>query len=191
VFYDVFKVAEARTAGIIQNAASSRPTSGTDARRIADVYAAYMDTAGIEKRGLAPIRPELAQIAALRDKSQLSAMLGANMRADLDPINATSLHSENLFGLFVTQSLNDPGRAVPYLLQGGLGLDDRDYYLSDKPEMAAIRDAYKAYVAKLLTLAGIGDPAARAARIFDLEMKIARAHASIEDTQDVHKADNP
>ena len=160
-------------------------------RRIADDYTAFMDTAGIEKRGLAPVRPELARIAALRDKSELSAMLGANMRADVDPINATNFSTENLFGLFVTQSLNDPSKTVPYLLQGGLGLPDRDYYLSTTPEMAEIRTAYKAYVARLLTLAGISDAAARADRIVALETRIATAHADIVTSQDIHKADNP
>ena len=190
-FYDVFKKAEARTTSIIQGTARSNPAPGSDARRIADDYAAFMDTSGIEKRGLAPVRPELARIAALHDKSELSAMLGANMRADVDPINATNFSTENLVGLFVTQSLNDPGKTVPYLLQGGLGLPDRDYYLSTTPEMAEIRTAYKAYVARLLTLAGIADPAARADRIVALETKIATAHADIIASQDIHKADNP
>jgi putative endopeptidase len=190
-FLTVFKIAEARNADIIQNAGKANAASGSDPRLIADYYAAFTDTAGIERRGLAPLAPRLAKIAALKDKAALSTMLGENMRADLDPVNATSLWSENLFGLFVTQALEDPSKTVPYILQGGLGLPDRDYYLSDKPDMVAIRTAYKAYVVKLLTLAGIGDPQARADRILALEMKIAAAQADIVTTQDVHKANNP
>jgi putative endopeptidase len=190
-FLDVFKKAEARTADIVQGLTRSKPAAGTDARRIADDYAAFMDTAGIETRKLAPVQPELTQIAALKDKAALATFLGGTMRADTDPINDTNFSTENLFGLFVTQSLSDPGRTVPYLMQGGLGLPDRDYYLSKTSEMAEVRTAYRAYVEKLLTLAGLSDVAARADRIVALETKIATAHADIETSQDIHKSNNP
>jgi putative endopeptidase len=180
--------AEKRNAEIIQSVAAGHPAAGTEARKIADYYAAYLDTAGIEQRGLAPVKAELDAIAALKDKAALSAKLGANMRADTDPINATNFWTENLFGLFVTQDLNRPTVTIPYLMQGGLGLPDRDYYLSAKPEMAQIRTAYRAYVEKLLTLAGIGDARARADRIVALEMKIAAAQAPILESQDAHRA---
>ncbi|MEA3060629.1 MAG: putative endopeptidase [Sphingomonadales bacterium] len=191
VGYDVFKVAEKRNAELIQSVGQSNPAAGTDERRIADYYAAFLDQKGIEQRGLAPLKGELDSIAAIADKSALSAKLGANMRADTDPLNATNFHTENLFGLFVTQDLNRPNVTIPYLMQGGLGLPDRDYYLSPKPEMAELRNAYKAYVTKILTLAGMPDAAARADRIFALETKIAGAHADIVTSQDAHKANNP
>ncbi|HEX4695972.1 M13 family metallopeptidase [Sphingomonas sp.] len=189
---DVSNVAEARNADIIQNAGNAHAKAGTDLQRIADYYAAYDDTAGIEARGLAPLRPTLASIAALRTKSQLSAMLGANMRADTDPFNNNNYAStSNLFGLFVSQDLNRPTVNVPYLMQGGLGLPDRDYYLSDKKEMAELRDGYKDYVAKLFKLAGMSDPQGRADRVLALEMKIAAAQTDIITAQDAHKGDNP
>lgn len=188
VGFDVFKVAEARNRELIEGAAKANAAAGTDQRRIADYYAAYTDTAGIEKRGMAPIKPQLDQIAALKDKAALSALLGATMRADTDPLNASNFQTENLFGLFVTQDLNRPDVTIPYLMQGGLGLPDRDYYVSAKPEMAELRTAYRAYVEKLLTLAGIPDAAARADRIMALEMKIANAHYDIIASQDAHKA---
>ncbi|WP_375382030.1 M13 family metallopeptidase [uncultured Sphingomonas sp.] len=186
VGYDVFKVAEARNAAIIKGAAQA----GGDGPKLAAYYAAYRDVAGIEARGLSPLQPELAVIAAIADRRALSAALGATMRADTDPLNDSNYHTENLFGLFVTQGLNRPTVTVPYLIQGGLGLPDRDYYLSAKPEMAQLRASYRTYVARLLTLAGMSDAEARADRIVALEMKIAAAHASIEDSQDAHKADN-
>ncbi|GAO38332.1 peptidase M13 family protein [Sphingomonas changbaiensis NBRC 104936] len=188
VSYEVFLKAEKRNAAIIQGAAAGHPAAGTEARKIADYYSAYLDTAAIDQKGLQPIKPELDAIAALKDKAALSAMLGADMRADTDPINATNFWTENLFGLFVTQDLERPTETIPYLMQGGLGLPDRDYYLSDKPAMAEIRTAYRAYVEKLLTLAGIDDAAARADRIVALEMKIAAAHDTIEQSQDAHRA---
>jgi len=189
---DVSLRAEARNAAIIKGAAAARGAPGSDEQRIADYYAAYTDTAGIEARGLKPIQPGLAAIAAIRDKHGLSRAIGAAMRADTDPFNNNNYASTNdLFGLFVSQDLNHPTRNIPYLMQGGLGLPDRDYYLSDKPEMAEIRTAYRAYLGQLLQLAGLSDPQARADRIFALEQKIAAAQTDIIASQDAHKGDNP
>jgi putative endopeptidase len=191
VFLEVFNKAEANNAAIVQAALRANAAPGTDQRRIADWYNAFTDTAAIDRRGLAPLGAEMDAIAALRDKKALSTMLGANIRADVDPLNATNFETANLFGLFVSQALDNPDTNVPYLLQGGLGLPERDYYLSDKPEMAAIRDQYRAYIGKLLSLANITEPDTRAQRVFELETKIARAHTDIVTSQDIHKANNP
>jgi putative endopeptidase len=188
VGFDVFKVAEQRNRELIEGMGKAGAAAGTDQRRIADYYAAFADTAGIDARGMAPLKGQLDAITALKDKGALSAMLGANMRADTDPLNASNFHTENLFGLFVTQDLNRPDVTIPYLMQGGLGLPDRDYYVSAKPEMAELRTAYRAYVEKLLTLSGVSDAAARADRIVALENKIASAHFDIVASQDAHKA---
>ena len=187
VFLSVSQLAEARNAEIVASAASAGP----DGRRIADYYAGYMDTAGIEARGLAPLQGELGAIGGLRDKAALSRMLGGNVRVDVDPLNATDFQTGNILGLFVSQALDQPTKTVPYVLQGGLGLPDRDYYLSDKPDMREIRAAYQAYVAQVFTLAGFSDPARRAASVIELETKMAGAHADIVESQDAHKADNP
>ncbi|MES2445271.1 MAG: M13 family metallopeptidase [Pseudomonadota bacterium] len=189
--YDVSLKAEANNVAIIEAATKANAAAGTDQRRVADWYAAYTDTAGIEKRGLAPVKPELDAIAGLKDKTALSAMLGANTRADVDPLNATNFQTENLFGLFVSQAFDRPDTTVPYVLQGGLGLPDRDYYLSPKPEMVQVRGQYKAYIVQVMTMAGLSDPAARAERVMALETRIAQAHADILTSQDAHKADNP
>jgi putative endopeptidase len=191
VFLDVFNVAERRNAQVIGDAAKANAAVGTDQRRIADFYNGFLDTAGIERRGLAPIKPELAAIAAIGDKTALAKMLGSDLRADVDPLNASNFHTEHLFGLFVTQSFTQPDKAVPYLLQGGLGLPERDYYLSAKPEMAKIRTAYVAYLTRIFTLAGMSDPAARAQRVMALETKIATAHLDNVSSQDPEKANNP
>ncbi|WP_294233861.1 M13 family metallopeptidase [uncultured Sphingomonas sp.] len=184
--------AEARTAAIIKGAAATKGEPGSDQQRIADYYAAYVDTAGIEARGLKPIQGDLAAIAAIHDKRDLSRAIGAAMRSDTDPFNNNNYASTNdLFGLFVSQDLNHPTRNVPYLMQGGLGLPDRDYYLSAKPEMAEIRTAYQAYLTQLIQLAGLSEPQARAERVFALETKIAVAQADIIASQDAHKGDNP
>jgi putative endopeptidase len=191
VGFEVFQKAEKRNADLIREAGVGKPASGTPQRMIADYYAAYMDEAGIEKRGIAPLKERLAKIAGIKSKTDLARALGQELRADVDPLNATNFWTENLFGLFVTQALSDPSRTVPYFLQGGLGIPEREYYVSDKPEMAKLRAAYQAYVGDLLKLAGISDPAARAERIVALEAKIASAHLDRTTSEDVHKANNP
>jgi putative endopeptidase len=191
VGFEVFEKAEKRNADLIREAGAGKPAPGTPQRMIADYYAAYMDTAGIEKRGLAPLQQRLSTIAEIRSKTDLARALGQQLRADVDPLNATNFWTENLFGLFVTQALNDPARTVPYLLQGGLGMPDREYYVSDRPEMAKHRASYQAYVADMLKLAGISETAARAERIMALETKIATAQLDRTASEDVHKANNP
>ena len=175
----------------MQGLEKANPGAGTNARKIADFYAAYMDEAGIEARGISPLQPKLDAVNAISDGASLSRYLGAGMRADTDPLNATNFHTENLFGLFVAQGLEDPSKNVGYLMQGGLGMPDREYYLAGDKDMAANRAAYRAYIADILKLAGDADAEKKAKTIFDLEMKIAKAHANVVDSQDIHKANNP
>ncbi len=188
VFYEVFRKAEQRNQALVQGIAKSNPAAGTDERRIADYYAAYMDEATIEQRGLAPVQPELDAIRAIADKAALATYLGQGLRADVDPLNATNYHTDRLFGLFVTQGLEDPAHNMAYVLQGGLGMPNRDYYLSTDKAMGEVRDQYKAYVAALLKQAGVADADAKAKAIYALEEKIAKAQASIVDTENAHNA---
>ncbi|WP_166212005.1 M13 family metallopeptidase [Cognatiluteimonas telluris] len=191
VFFDVFQKAEKRNAELIQDIAASHPAAGSDAARIADYYTAYMDQTGIEQRGLAPLQPTFDRIDAIASTADLARVLGETTRVDVDPLNATNYSTEHLFGLFVAQGLEDPTHNMAYLLQGGLGMPNRDYYLSRDPAMVGIRDKYKAYVAAMLRQAGIADSDAKAAAVYALEEKIAKAQASIVETEDVHKANNP
>jgi putative endopeptidase len=177
---------EQRNIEIITGAGRTNPAPGSNARKIANYYAAYTNRAGIDARGAAPLQPALTRIRAIANRRDLSAALGASMRADVDPLNATSFGTENLFGVFVAQGLQEPNRNFAYLLQGGLGLPDRDYYLSQTPEMTRVRDGYRAYIGQMLTLMGERDAEARAQRIFDLETKIATAHVDAVAAQDPH-----
>lgn len=186
----VSELAEQRQKELVQGIAAGKPAAGSDEARIADYYNAYLDEAGIEARGLEPLQPQLTAIAALADKAALAAHLGAGLRADVDPLNFTEYHTSNLFGLFVSQGLDDPSRNIGYLLQGGLGMPDRDYYLSADPAMAELRGKYRQYIEDLFALAGFPDAAARARLTYALEEKIAHGHAPIADTQDVRKANN-
>jgi len=169
----------------------ANPKASADARRVHAFYAAFMDEKRIEARGLGPLQPRLAQIAAVKDKPSLARLLGSLLRADVDALNATKFGTENLFGLWVDQALTDPTRYTAYLLQGGLGMPDRAYYLDDNPKMAELRQTYQAHIAAMLKLAGFDRPEQRAASVFALERKIAEAHASRADSADVQKANNP
>jgi predicted metalloendopeptidase len=164
--------------------------AGTEAQKVNDYYRAFMDEAGIDAKGTAPMQPALKRIAAIKDKTELTRALAATVRADVDPLNATEFHTENILGLWVSQGMNEPKRNMPYLLQGGLGLPDRVYYLEDDERMHKLRTAYQAHIAAMFKLAGYSDPETRAARVYELERKLALTHASREDSADVLKANN-
>ena len=184
-----------RTSGrirdLIQDAAKAPAPAGSDARLVGDFYRAYMDEAGIEARGLEPIKGRLERVEAIADRAELSRALGQSLLADVDPINNTNLHTQHLIGLWVAQDFNQPDRNAAYLLQGGLGMADRQYYLDPSPRMAAMRAAYQAHVARVLQLAGIADAPAKAALVYGLERRIAEVHASRAESEDVLKAKNP
>ena len=176
---------------LMEKAAAGNALAGSDERKIGDFYASYMDEAGIEAKGIAPLKPDLDAIAKIADKKALAAALGGTIRADVDALNNTNFFTDHIFGLWVTQRLGDPDHNVAYLLQGGLGMPDREYYIADTAHMQRIRDAYLKHIANVLKLAGVTDADAKAASIFDLEKKIAAAHTSRVDSEDVLKANNP
>lgn len=187
-FYVAIDKTEEHNTTLINNLVESSHPEGSDEARIADYYKAYMDTDAINAAGMSPVQADLERYAAITDKAELSAVLGGNIRADVDPLNYTKYFTENLLGVFVTQGLTTPGEVLPYLLQGGLGMPEREYYLSDDPNTVEIRESYRTYVEALLNRAGIDDAATRADRIFDLETKIAEAHVPREDSEDFSKS---
>lgn len=180
--------AKARTRAIIDAAVADHGAGG-DAKKIADYYRAYMNEAAIEAKGMQPLQAELQAIAAIDGPQALATALGGTLRADVDLLNATNWHTDRLFGLWVSQHLAKPEVCAPYLVQGGLSLPDRDYYL-EGGRMAELRRDYEVHVATVLTLAHVNDAAAKATRIVELETAIARVHATGEDTNDVKKGAN-
>src|SRR3984893_79417 len=180
-----------RTAGLIDEAAKSNAPAGTSAAKIAALYNSYMDEAAIEAKGVAPLRPHLDAIAAIRDKREQARALGEGLRSDVDALKNTNFHTNNLFGLWVAPGFNDSEHYTAYLLQGGLQLPDREYYLGDNDRMRDIRTKYRAHISNILKLAGFTDTDGRAGRIFDLEHSIREKHISLADSENVHKANNP
>ncbi len=180
-----------RIANLIQGVATGKVKASAEATKIRDFYTSFMDEVGIEACGLKPLQTTLDGIAHLSDKKALSHLLGDGLRADVDVLNATNLTTRNLLGLWVAQDLKDPSRYVPFLLQGGLSLPDRDFYLSPAPSMETIRARYQTHIATVLKLAQISDPEGKASRIFQLERRMADVHGSRADTGDVKKGNNP
>ena len=191
VFSQLSDLAAQRTNDVIENVAKSKPKAGTEQRKIADLYHAYMDEAAIESRGIAPLKPHLDAIASIKDKGQLARALGETLRADVDALNNTNFHTSNLFGVWIAPDFNDPAHHTPYMMQGGLALPNRQYYLADTPHMREVREKYQAYVSAMMKLAGFSDPDMRAQRIIDLEHSIAETHLTLAQNEDVHKANNP
>ena len=177
-----------RVKAVLEAAAAGSAAAGSEERKVGDFYASYLDEDAVEARGLEPLRPQLAAIAKLRDRAALSRALGADLRTDVDALNATHYHTSRLFGFWVAPDLHQPGVYTGYLFQGGLGMPDREYYLSTNPKMTATRDAYRAHVAKVLELAGVQGAAEKATRIVDLETRIARAHATRAESLEVRHA---
>jgi len=147
-------------------------------RQVSTLYASWMDVAGIEARGTAPLQPWLARINAVTDKAGLIRLFAA-------PGYASPL------GL---QILPDPANTTRYIAavgQSGLGLPGRDYYLHEGADFDRIRAAYRAYLITLQRLAGLTDPEARADRVIALEHRIAEAHWAPERSRDIQQVYNP
>ena len=176
-------LSQARVRTIVEAAAAAKGNPpGSEAQKVGDFYASFVDEAGIEAKGLTPLAPELAKIAAIADRAQLAAAFGAASRSGVDvPI-----------GVGPAQDLKNPDIYTVYAGQGGLGMPDRDYYLDDKnPDFADKRTKYQQYIADLLSAAKVPDAAAKAKAIYDLEVKIARSHWTRVEQRQVDKIYNP
>ena len=143
----------------------------SDEKRIVDAYNSYFDTDAINAAGLAPAQPYLDKI---RDAGTL---------AELATLWGTPGYSSPMGG-GVSVDSKEPTRYSVYVGSGGLGLPEREYYLSSDAKLAGLRGDYQTYIANLLKAANIDDADAKAKRIYDLEMKIAKAHVSRGDSDD-------
>ena len=176
--YGMFTVLEdlsrERTRTLIEEAAND-PNS-----RIGAAYNSFMDEAAIEAKGLAPIEPWLKQIHGLRSKSGLAAIYA---EADRMGINGP-------FAMFIGQDRKASDQYALNVLQAGLGMPDRDYYLKPDLKLADTRAKYLQHLTNVLTLAGEKNAAARAKAIVGFETRIAQAHWPRTDSRDATKTYN-
>jgi endothelin-converting enzyme/putative endopeptidase len=179
-----------RVASIIEGLSKSNPATGSDQKRIGDLYHSYMDEAAIEKNGAAQLKSHLVEISSIHNQRDLARALGLTLRADVDALNNTNFHTMNLFGLWVAPSFNDSDHYTAYLLQGGIALPDRSYYLTDSDHMKDVRTKYQQHVTTMFRLGGFDQPEMRAARVIALEHAIAEKHLSLAENEDIHKANN-
>jgi len=139
--------------------------AGSVAQKVGDYYRSYLDTATIERLGLAPAQAGLDAIAAARSYADVATLMG---RPDL------GLRSPLRLGMAPDQK--DPDHYMVILTQGGLGLPDRDYYLKDEAVYSKLRTQYVEHITRLLSLSGTTDAATQAHAILELETHIARLH---------------
>ncbi|MFA5965418.1 MAG: M13 family metallopeptidase [Sphingomonas sp.] len=167
-------LSDQRTHGLLEEAARD------PASKIGQAYATYLDTATIESKGLAPIKPLLTWIDSRNSPSEYAAVLALAARAGIG----------GPFGAGVTTDAKNPEAYTVALRQSGLGMPDRDYYLSADPKLAETRAAYQAHIAKMLDLAGEPDAETRAAALVAFETGIAKASWTRIESRDADKTYN-
>ena len=150
---------------IFETAAAHPGAHGETAQKIGDFYAAAMDEAGIEKAGTAPLKDDLAAIAALQSPADVAALIRDWQRQG----------NEVLFDFEAQPDLKDSNKDIAYAGQGGLGLPDRDYYTRDDAKSRELRANYEAHIAHMLGLVGDSNAKDEAAWVLALETRLAQA----------------
>lgn len=170
--WEAGEIAKDQLREILEAAARSEAPAGTSERQIGDFYAGCMDETAVNRLGVQPLQPLLHQIDSIRGQ------------ADLQRVIAT-LHAIAIdvpFRLYGDSDSHDPARVIAQIAGAGRGrgLPDRDYYLSSEPRFEAARDRYKAYIAKLLQLAGSAEAQAKSAAETVLRMETQFARAALD-----------
>ena len=153
---------------------------GSDAQKIGDFYDSFMNEARVEELGRKPLETELAAIDRVQTKTDLARYFARMFKLNL--LNP-------LIG-FVDGDAQQPDRETLYVIQGGLGLPDRDYYFQNDPKLEEYRGKYLAFLTTLLTLGEQATPDAAAKDIFALETRLAKAHWTNVESRDAVKTYN-
>jgi endothelin-converting enzyme len=160
----LFEKAQEDVHAILLEAAAAGDTAAADMRRLGDMYTSFMDEKRVEERGVAPLAPLFAEIAAIDGPQALARFFG----------RAQGIGIDVPMGTYVFPDARNSTHNVAYFSQSGLGLPNRDYYLLDEQTYLDFRKKYVDYLAKLFALAGEQGGAERAAKILELETAIAR-----------------
>ena len=165
---------------ILEEAAKAKAPAGSDAQKVGDYYASFLDEAAVEARGLQPLQDELARIDAIKTKQELAGYIGRAQR----------LFVAQPFAYFVAVDEKNSTQYISTVTQTGLGMPDRDYYLSDDAKLKGIREKYQPYVRDLLALAATPDAEGAAKKIYAIESRIATAHWTRVQNRDAEKTYN-
>src|SRR5262245_30280408 len=166
---------------IVEDAAKTpNKAIGSDQQKIGDFYESFMNEARADELAMKPLEPEFAAIDRIQSKTDLARYFARMFKLNL--LNP-------LVG-YVEGDAKQPDREILYVIQGGLGLPDRDYYLKDEPALKQYREKYVALVARLLDLSKQPMPDATAKEIFALETRLARSHWTNVESRDAVKTYN-
>jgi putative endopeptidase len=180
-FIQLRDLSDQRARAIVEELAKKQLKAGSVDQKVGAFYATYLDTDTIDKAGLGPIKPTLAEIDAIKTPKDLATWLGKVQGRVEAPIQ-----------LYVMADFKNPTMNQALTWQGGLGLPDRDYYLKKEEErFAKARAAYETYLTTLATLAGLKDPADAARRVMAIEYRIAEAHWDKVENRNPVKIYNP
>jgi len=171
-------LSQARMRAVLEKAAADGSATGQTAQ-IGALYRSFMDEAKVDALGARPLAADLAAIRAAKTRSDLARLMGQSQHA----------FGGAFFNAQLYDDAKDPQRYAVYLIQGGLGLPDRDYYL--EPRFAEQKAKYQAYVAQMLTLAGWPDAEASAKAIVAVETEIAKVSWTRAERRDDDKTYNP
>ncbi|ANE49240.1 M13 family metallopeptidase [Flavisolibacter tropicus] len=168
-----------RLRDISEKAAEAKAAKGSAEQKIGDYWATAMDSSKIEQQGLKPLQPYLDKIAAIKDVPSLVATV-----AELKSIGSSTLFSD-----YITQDDKNSDVMAYKLMQGGIGLPEREYYFKTDSATVAIRSAYTNYITRILTLSG--EDSTKAAKdaqdILALETTLAKSSRKLEDLRDPYK----
>ncbi len=135
-----------------------------DSKKLADLYASFMNEGQLETLGLKPLQAEFAAIDAVKETNALPVLV-----AHMNAIGAGAP-----YGLFVNLDARNSTQYAVSLFQGGLGMPDRDYYLKDDAKLKQARSGYLAHIEKMLSMTGESKAAEHAAAILNLETALAK-----------------
>ena len=175
-FLVLHEEAEEAVREIIEEAQQAEP--GTEARKVGDLYASFMNEQRADLLGATPIAGQLVDVALIGSVDAFLATLGRLERQGV----------AGFLQLYVDNDPGDPERYLVFVEQGGIGLPDESYFREERFE--GVRTAYNAHLERMFGLAQLEDPADRAVRVFDLETDLAKVHWNNVDTRDSEKTYN-
>ena len=172
------ELSQSRMRAVAEKSAANTKATGDEAK-LGAFYRSFMDEKAVDALGAKPLATDLAAIRAVKTHDEMAGLMGGTMRK----------FGGSFFGSYVHDDAKDPEKYTVYLVQGGLGLPDRDYYLEDR--FKTQKAAYEAYIAQMLTLAGWERPAENAKAIVALETEIAKVSWTRAERRDDDKTYNP
>ena len=182
-FTELAELNRLRLKQILESTSAPAATRSANEQKIGDEYSSCMDTATVNKLGLAPLQPELDRIAALKTSARLPALL-----AHLHSIGVRAF-----FGMGSNQDFADSTSVISFYGAGGLGLPERDYYTRTDAKSVEQRQQYVAHVKKIFMLAG--EPEAQAAKdaetVLAIETRLAKASLTMTEQRDPQNLNHP